>query len=376
MDWSGSRYDAGWIYRRVSWDTWEEVGEYGHFDGASVDFSLFDSLKVSGSAQYTGDPVDERDMIKLYYTFRDSAGEEALIPVATLLPEADSPEFKALAAGGSVRSGALKTYSTLKVLSDMKCCRPYVVPAGTDAVAAAVGIVEGAGLMTNRPSFSHALSVDRVFEPTDSMLTVVNALADAAGCGSVRPDEHGTVIISKYVEPTDRPVKWTFRDDADSTLGFGIVEDSDWRDIPNVLTLSHSDGGATVYATARNTDPRHRSSLPSRGWRDKSEFESVEELAGETPEEMEANLAALAESKLKSKSAEITKVNITTMFVPIAVDDSVRVEYGGKSWSGTVTSMSVSCVPSGEMSVEIRCFLQRDLQVEVETEVVWETNPS
>ena len=46
-NWKGARYDAGWVYRRVSWGTWEELEEYDQIDGASFDKSMNDSLKLN-----------------------------------------------------------------------------------------------------------------------------------------------------------------------------------------------------------------------------------------------------------------------------------------------------------------------------------------
>ena len=80
-NWKGPRYDAGWVYRRVAWGTWMEVGEYSNIESLSYSKSALNSLKLSGSASCDGDPPDEIDAVTAYYTFADGSGEVALVPV-------------------------------------------------------------------------------------------------------------------------------------------------------------------------------------------------------------------------------------------------------------------------------------------------------
>lgn len=371
-DWKGTRYDAGWTYRRVSWGTWEELEEYGQIEGAKLDKSISDSLKHSGTLDYGERPPDEVDLVRAYYGFADASGERVLQPVATLLVEAEAPEFRSLASGGTWQAGTLKAYSVLKVLSDMKLRKPTVVPAGTPAVARAAGIAEAAGLRVSAAPSDYLTKSDKAFDEADTQLTVVNWLLDAAGFASAFPDAYGVCQMSRYVEPAERPVVWTFANDEESTLGFGVVEESDWRDVPNVYTVNYRSDVETLSATARNIDPSHPASLPSRGWREHGGSETVEELDGETQGERLASLAALAASRLKSKSSEVRCVKFSTLYVPIEENDAVAVEYSGESWRGCVASMSVSGEPSGETEVKVREFVRQGFEPEVSCEVLWE----
>ena len=94
-NWKGPRYDAGWVYRRVAWGTWMEVGEYSNIESLSYSKSALNSLKLSGSASCDGDPPDEIDAVTAYYTFADGSGEGALVPVMTFLGESDGPQYSA-----------------------------------------------------------------------------------------------------------------------------------------------------------------------------------------------------------------------------------------------------------------------------------------
>jgi len=373
-NWKGPRYESGWIYRRVSWETWEEMEQYDQVDGASFDKSVNDSLKTGGSISYDESAPDEVDLLIAYYEFTDENGEHVMHPVATVQVEAESPEFRSLANGTTAQSGTLKAYSVLKVLSDMKCRKTVVIPAGTNAIARAVEIVEGAGLRTNSPSSNYVTKNDKPFEPTDSWLTVVNWLLDAAGYASAYDDAFGVVQMTRYVEPTERPLVWVFRNDNESTLGFGVVEENDRRSIPNVYTVNYSSDTVSLSATARNVDPTSRASLPSRGWREKGESETIEELEGSTVQEMIENLKAIAISRIKSKSSEINKAKFSTFYVPVNINDAVGVDYSDKVWRGCITDMGITANPAGDTDIEIRNFIHHDLKVEVECEILWEVN--
>lgn len=372
--WQGSRYDAGWVFRRRSWETGEELEQYDQIESASFDKSMFDSLKTSGRIAYDEYAPDEVDLLTAYYELTDEHGEHVLEPVATVLLEAESPEFRSLANGTTAQSGTLKAYSVLKVLSDMKCRKTVVIPAGTNAIARAVEIIEGAGLRTNAPSSDYVTKNDKPFEETDSWLTVVNWLLDAAGFASAYDDAYGVVQVTKYIEPTERPLVWVFRNDEESTMGFGVVEENDWRSIPNVYTVTYSSDTETLSATARNVDPNSRASLPSRGWREKGESETIDEIDGDTVEERLENLMALAVSRVKSKSSEINKAKYSSFYVPVNINDAVGVEYSDKVWRGCVTDMGITANPAGDTEIEIRNFIHHDLKVEVEGEILWEVN--
>lgn len=369
-DWKGPRYEAGWVYRRVSWETWEELEEYGQMEGCRLSMSISDSLKVSGTLDYSDQPPDEVDLVRAYYAFTDSRGEEVMQPVATLLVEAESPEFRSLAQGGARQDGSLKAYSVLKVLSDMLLRKPTVVPAGTQAVREAARVAESAGLRVSADPSDYATKADKSFEAGDSWLAVVNWLLDSAGFSSAWPDAYGTCRMTRYVEPTERPTAWAFANDGESTMGFGVTQDSDWRDIPNAYTVNYAADGESLSATARNVDPSSRASLPSRGWREHGGCESVDELDGGTAEERLESLKAIASSRLKAKSSEVCYVTLSTLYVPVGANDAVSVDYSGRSWRGCVASMSVSGDPGGTTELKIREFVRHGFEPEVSGEVL------
>lgn len=369
-DWKGARYDAGWLYRRIKWGTWDELGLYDNIESASINRSAFDTLKTSGSLNYFGTAPDEVDALALVYTFRDRNGQTVEQRRATVLVESDEPDYTSLDDGGVRQSGTAKLYSLLKVLSDTKLKVPYTVAAGTNAIAAANRIITGAGLRTNCQSSGYLLSCDHTFAPDDSLLDVVNYLLDAAGYGSADTDAYGTVILKPYVEPTARELAWTFANDETSTLMPGISSENDWRNTPNIVVLTYETDDETYVAQARNIDPESRASLPSRSWRENSTVEQVSELDGETQEERLENLKALARKKLLDSSSEIQYTKVKTLLVPVEINDAAGVLYSGIKRQGAITSIDTSCTPTAETNIKIREFIRRDLLVDVSGQVI------
>ena len=364
-DWTGARYDAGWTFRRIEWGTWRELGEYDDISDAKFSRSAFDTLKLSGSLNYLGEPPDEIDAVSATYSFRDSAGETVEHLAATFLVEAEEPTYASLATGGYQKSGSAKFYSLLKVLSDTKCKVPYTVKAGTNAVGAARRIVEAAGLRTNGPASDYTLSADHTFAAADSMLTVVNWLLDAAGYASADTDAAGTVLLVPYVEPTSRATVWTFANDETSTISPGLDGENDWRSAPNVVVCNYEVDDEFLSAVAKNIDPDSRASLPSRNGRESSVVEEVSELDGDTQTERLENLKALAKKKLLDNSSEIQYTKLETLFVPIDINSAAEVMYSGLERRGAVTSMDVTCDPSGTTSLKLREFIRRDMLIDV-----------
>lgn len=369
-DWTGPRYDAAWTYRRIKWGTWEDLGEYQQVSGMTLNRSAFDSLKASGSISYVGEPVDEVDALAAYYGFTDSSGERVEMKVATVLVEADDHELRSLASGGVHQYGTAKFYSLLKVLSDAKCKMPLTVPAGANAVASAKGIIEGCGLRTNAQTSAYTLAADHTFAASDSLLTVVNWLLDAAGYSSASTDADGAVVLAPYIEPTARETTWSFANDQSSTMYVGVTAESDWRDAPNVVTLVHETDEATITATAKNIDPDSKSSLPNRGWRENGMTDSVSELQGETVWDRISTLKRLARKKLIDNSTEIRCAKFSTLFVPLHIGDAVDVDYSGEKWSGTVTALDTDGGPAGKTTVNVRQFVRRELLIKTDGEIM------
>lgn len=79
---------------------------------------------------------------------------------------------------------------------------------------------------------SYTLSSDHTFDANENYLGIVNWLLDAAGFSSAGVDAYGGVRLEKYQEPTERTVRYTFRDDEQSIMLPEVKTSNDYQDTP------------------------------------------------------------------------------------------------------------------------------------------------
>ena len=366
-DWRGSR-TGGFFCRRVSWPDFREVGPYDGMTGGALELSALSDLKANGTLSFDGEAPEPDGMLRIYYGFTDASGEYEEAPVATMLVQAANPT---VTEGG--RSGEATLSSVLKVLQDVELNAPYTVKAGEQVIAKALSLIADRGLPTNNPDPSaYAMSRDYTFAPEEAnLLHIVNTLLGFAGYSSAWVDAYGVVQVTPYVEPTEREAVMRFAAGEDSVMYPEVGYESDWDSTPNVARLSYSTDAECLVAWARNVDPAHKASLPSRGGRERTVTEVVYELAGETVEERLANLEAEAVRKIQDNSAEIEHANVACAFLPVSPNDAVEVDFGGVSWKGAAVSCRVSLADDSDMLVRVRRFTRRALKVESGSEVIW-----
>jgi hypothetical protein len=368
-DWTGNRHGESWRFVRVSWDTWEELGEYGNVTGGSVEYGYYTDLKATGSLDFDGgEPPDERDLVRVYYGFADDAGETAEAVLGTFLVECSEPTYTQGYGGDADRAeGSVDLSSTLKVLSDRLLGAPYTVPAGTQAVALAVSAVQSLGLNASCPdASSYATASDHTFKSSDSYLTAVNWLLSQAGYASCSPDAYGSVVLARYVDPAARVPVWSFAPGEASVMLDGVPVSSSWRDVPNAVRLVYESEDECLWASATNVDASHRASLPSRGGRELTDAAEVSELAGSTRAERLANLKAEARRRLVDGSADIEYAQVSHAVLPLSCGDAVSLDYAGVRWTGTLTNMQLDLAPGAAVKSKVRRSVPSTLTVEVD----------
>lgn len=360
---------SGWAhqrlsFRRVKWPTWEEGEEYGQITGGNLELSAFSDLKVDGSLNFEGvEAPDDRDLVRVYYGYSDSTGEQPMRALATLVFSVSKPTHE-----GVTVSGKLECRSTLSILAGRNYGAPFAVPAGTKAVQKAVELVESLGLRTNNPDPSaYEVKGCHTFKEDEAdYLTIVNWLLDAAGYSSAWVDAYGVVQMTPYVEPTARASSLSLADDAASILYPELSRESDWADTPNVVRLYYETEDESLRASASNVDPAHAASLPSRGY-EVTYRETVGELAGDTRAERLENLKALARQKLVDKSSGVEYVEGKCQYVEgLAPNAAIEIDYAraGLEWRGAVTNVSVDLSAAMPAKFKARRFVRSGLEVE------------
>lgn len=372
VDYYGNRHGEVFTFKRVSWAQFAtrdaEVATYTQFTGGSVEYGAFSALKVTGSFEYVGDMPDTTDLLRVYYSFADDAGEVSEpVPLGTFVLGFGGVKYTPAAAGQLLQKGTVSGYSTLKVLQDRLCGLPLTFPAGTDPVAKAVEIVQSMGLRVNAPaSTSYSLASPHTFEADDSYLTVVNWLL--TNCSTQYQaafvDGYGVVQIQEYSEPGQRSPVATFRDDAHSIMLPEVEEETGWQSADNVVRLYYESDTEALWAVAKNKSGS-RASLANRGNREQTFYEEVDEIADL------AALEALASSRLKDRSAEIEHVSLTHAWLPLQPNDAVAVVYANMTWTGTVQSMRLKLAPSAQTKTQLRRTISAALEIETDGGTLW-----
>lgn len=364
IDYYGNRSKEQFIFRRVSYPGFSELEDYESIYGGSIELSALSTLKVSGSLDFTGKTVpNDHDMVRVYYRFQDDFLDTATECLATMLFSVADPTYNETTVDGSMDCS-----SVLVLLQRKSYGLPYTIPAGTNAVAKAAEIVRSFGLSVSyADQSSYVLASDHTFDANENYLGIVNWLLDAAGFSSAGVDAYGGVRLEKYQEPTERTVRYTFRDDEQSIMLPEVKTSNDYQDTPNVVRLRHTSQDVTVWAAAYNIDPESKASTVSRGYENTYE-EEISELEGSTPAEMLANLKALALQRLVDKSSEIEKVEMTHCWLPINTNDAIGIDYrmAGINWKGAITNAKIDLSVSIPCQLSLRNFVRRNLKTSIE----------
>lgn len=364
IDYYGNRSKEQFIFRRVSYPGFRELEDYESIYGGSIELSALSTLKVSGSLDFTGETVpNDHDMVRVYYRFQDDFLDTSTECLATMFFSVADPTYNE-----AIVEGSMDCSSVLVLLQRKSYGLPYTVPAGTNAVAKAAEIVRSFGLSVSyADQSSYTLSADHTFDANENYLGIVNWLLDAAGFSSAGVDAYGGVRLEKYQEPTERTVRYTFRDDEQSIMLPEVKTSNDYQDTPNVVKLRHTSQYVTVWAAAYNIDPESKASTVSRGYENTYE-EEVSELEGSTPAEMLANLKALALQRLVDKSSEIEKVEMTHCWLPINTNDAIGIDYrmADIGWKGAVTNAKIELAVSIPCQLSLRNFVRRNLKTSIE----------
>lgn len=372
IDLFGNRANETYTYRRVSWPGFIEGSDLGNVTSGSVELSAFSDLKATCSFNFEGgqEPGTD-DLIRIYYSFTDDNGEYAEFCIGTFLIGYADTTYR-LDGDRLMASGKVNGWSVLKVLQDVKMGYAYTANAGEYAIAKAIQLIQDAGLPVNVANeSSYQLSSDHTFDPTDSLLTVVNWLCTTANYQAPYPDAYGTVQVQQYIDPQERATVATFQDDENSIMYPDVSIENDWQEIPNVYRLHYSTDDLAIHAEARNVSGS-KASLDSRGGRELVEVEAVTELQGADSSAKAANLEAMAESKLLNNSQEIERVELSHPYIPLVANDAVSVIYADKAWSGNVQNMRITLEPSTVCDTVLRRFVPSSITVTASSVIDWE----
>ncbi len=332
MIWDGNR-NHRIVYRAVSWPGFEEGMEYRMFtEGGSLDLSSSTSLKASGTIPFAGAFPPFGQMVRVIYSI---SGIE--IPMATLFMDVSEPVYGA----GSVTGSAVLT-SVLSVLAERKFGQNHTVRAGSQAVSAAVSLAEDCGLIVNNPDPSaYTLTEDHVFKPSDSYLTAVDWLLEAAGYMPCFPDAYGVVQMVPRIDPSACTPAWTFSD-GERSIMLPEVRRRKADAVPNMAKVWFSNDKESLWSSCENADPSSPDSTATRK-REVTATKDVSELEGDTQSKRIAEMKRMAKELLIDGMSPTETVEFTHAWVPVFPNDAVAVRYERHSlaWQGGIESMNI-----------------------------------
>lgn len=252
MNWHGNRRKEKYTFRRVVWENWQEAETYNYITSGNVELSTEAELKSTGSFNFEGyDIPNVNDLIRLYYAFEDSNGEEAYEPIATLFVNYAELTYTETLKGVEAQ-GTLEGSSVLSVLANKIIGLPRTFKANSNAVYEAERLITECGLMTKKEPSGFSLSADHTFDADTTYLEIVNWLLETAGYAQAFPDAMGVVQL-KSLSSIQNNINYTvFRNDDESIMYPEILEANEWQKAPNVVRLIYNTDSAYVVAEARN----------------------------------------------------------------------------------------------------------------------------
>jgi hypothetical protein len=164
-------------------------------------------------------------------------------------------------------------------------------------------------------------------------------------------DEMGRILFLPKQDTASLQPVWTFDDDNSSILYPEITLDHDIFDIPNVLEVVYSQGGASVTVRVVNDDPNSPVSTVSRG-REILHRETSPAISG-NPTEYEVK--EYATRRLKELSTVEYKVSFTHGYCPVRLGDCVRLNHksaGLTDVKAKIISQNIKCTPGCPVSAK------------------------
>ena len=360
-DWT-RRFDSSFRFMRVSRATGLETGRLPGFQpGGSIERNLDTELKESGSVGHVGSLDVDSDLVRVWMDARFPGGGAESVALGTFLPSVSSRSYDGIASTSTV-----KLEGRLKELAQSDFPQPFMLPAGTDLVAYAAQIAEGAGLAVEADASAYRSTVPLYYglqtggneaDASGSKLAVVNDLLARAGFDSARTDPMGTVLMRKTLGIAERKPVWAFAEGRSARFLRGITDERDTSGVANVVycvfTGAAEDGGEqeTVVGYAIDDDPSSPWSVQALGREVVARYDY-----NEYADQNAAN--AKAREMLDSTRSVKRVVTVSHVYAPIAPADAVQVAYasGGVRETMGVRTMRLQLVDGCLTETEMRAY--------------------
>lgn len=262
MDWGAPQLQTEFRYVAVNRYTWGETGTVGGIVGGSISRKYLSELKEGATLDYTdgaGLSALGFDYLRVYLDATDGNGTES-VALGTFMVSTPQQTVSDLGV-----SGQATCYSLLQIPADEGLDGNLTIPAGTNLIDYAAGLLTARGLRVDIQAASTATAAnDAVFGTDSTVLDVVIWCTQAAGFGTPLLDGYGTVMFQPYTDPAGKsPVRTYGTDSAVMFPSYGHELDTfAW---PNKVVVTCSTPDTVYTGSAVNSDPNHPYSTVSRG---------------------------------------------------------------------------------------------------------------
>ena len=362
MDWYGNRYSETYTYVRVSWDGWNEFESYDYITDGSLEISTSSSLKVSGSFTFEGfDLPSTNDLVRVYYSFYDSYGEQERVALATLFVDYSSLNYTDTLAG--VKSqGSLNGKSVLCLLEEDVYGPPYTVRRGQNPILEAVKIIKDCGLNVNYIPTGKVLSVDYTFNEGTNYLEMVNYLCTQAGYYEAYPDAYGTVLLMPITSEDSADL--VFANDDNSIMYPEISDETNLSEAHNVVKIGYSSASMFIYAEARNLSGSPIS-LDQTGGRRSVLYEQASDI--DEGANHNAEIQRIATERLRDEAMKVETVTFSHAYVPMNINQAAEVMYTDFNWLGYINNISITLSPATKTQTKIQREENYDIVISIKT---------
>jgi hypothetical protein len=185
---------------------------------------------------------------------------------------------------------------------------------------------------------------DRRWDAGTSVYQIMSDCLTSSNWYTQWADFNGRLRTAPYRPLTEIAPVWTYTNaDDDNALDLegAIAEQPDWQRLGNVITVRKLGHGDTpsYFSTKRNTSPLAPISIPSLGFEMARPPVDATDITGETPEDIQAALDAMAEALLSEAASHYRKLTVPTfptLFADAHQTVGLEISHGpSQTYSGT-----------------------------------------
>lgn len=359
------------VYRfvRVSRATGEELEMLPMLRGGSItrnnDVRILDTAEVTRVGKFD----IGADLVRVYRTAEWRGGHSETIVLGTFIPVIPSRNVH-----NRFSTATVKLYGRLQELLQDKFAHPYTVNKGENAVEVAKRVATEIGLTVIADPSDYTVSRTRVYgigadqnnsETDDTKLGMVNDLMSLAGFRAAKDDVMGNILLSKYVDPVNRPASYSMSEGPECKFEPDMTDEHDITETANHVVVVYRGESAdskteTYVGEAWDRDPNSPYSTVSRGYTITTSYEYSDAPVGKTKDEKDKYADERAKSLLKTNQSGVRRVTMRSTYYPATVNDSIYIDYpsGGISGKFEIRVQKLTLTGGCPVETELRQFVR------------------